>query len=312
MASIFCELTVQDQINTDDMPTQVASGSTLRSAVYVASNGGVESRGDFSGGPARTVALLTIFILCSLPACTLIPAVIVPSSEDDSSLEFKAGDAKPVVENGLESELAADEAGARYFIPLRQESTLPKPHRKMTAEVRNEINIYLKGSRRFIRESLERRAQHEDSLGGILESEGIPKDLLNLAIIESGFSNDVKSPAGAAGIWQFMKSTARMYGLKISLIMDQRRHVKLSTLAAARHLKDLYAKYSDWDLALAAYNAGSGKVDSAIRRFKQRDFWKLARSGAFKTETVRHVAKFYAVTHIADNAAAYGISYRGT
>jgi hypothetical protein len=165
-------------------------------------------------------------------------------------------------------------------------------------EFLREANHFLGPNSRFILESLKRLRPHEQILRQILVDEGLPLDVLALAMVESGFRLDARSNMGAAGPWQFMPSTARLYGLKVAKKEDQRLDPVLSTLAAARHLRDLYRLYGDWHLALAAYNAGTGSVQRAMRRAQASDFWTLARRKAFKQQTIRYVPKVLAVAAI--------------
>ncbi len=105
--------------------------------------------------------------------------------------------------------------------------------------------------------------------------EGLPVELRALPIIESALSPVAVSPMGAAGLWQFMPSTGKSYGLEINSLVDERRDPVLSTRAACRFLKDLYAIYGDWTLAIAAYNCGPGNVNKAIARSGGKTFWDI-------------------------------------
>lgn len=138
----------------------------------------------------------------------------------------------------------------------------------------------------------------------VFRDEGIPPELINVALIESGFKPDARSYAGAVGIWQFMKATARRYGLVVTRKEDQRRDPILATVAAARHLRDLYTQYEDWYLALAAYNAGSGSVDRAMLRARSSDFWELCRKKKLRVQTARYVPKIVAATIIVNHIMA--------
>jgi len=107
------------------------------------------------------------------------------------------------------------------------------------------------------------------------QAEGVPLELLAVGWVESRFNPLALSPKGARGVWQFMPDTARRYGLEVSADRDDRTNLSLSTQAAARHLADLYRRFGDWPLALAAYNAGADRVDAAMARARTRDFWRL-------------------------------------
>lgn len=137
-----------------------------------------------------------------------------------------------------------------------------------------------------------------------LDRAGLPRDLAFLPLIESAFSIRAYSRAHAHGMWQFISSTARHYGLEVGSLIDQRRDPELSTDAAIAYLTDLYAEFGDWYLALAAYNSGSGNVRRAIRRSGSRDFWSLRRH--LPRETRNYVPAFLASIIVAKRPDRYG------
>jgi membrane-bound lytic murein transglycosylase D len=128
----------------------------------------------------------------------------------------------------------------------------------------------------------------------VLEKYGVPVELKYLAVIESKLKTSATSRVGAAGIWQIMPKTGRILGLKITGKTDERRYIYKSSVAAAKYLNDLYKEYDDWLLVIAAYNAGPGTLNKAIKRSGSRDFWKL--QYFLPKETRLHVKKFIA-TH---------------
>ncbi len=142
----------------------------------------------------------------------------------------------------------------------------------------------------------------------ILREEGIPEDLALLPLIESGFNVNARSPKKAIGLWQFMASTGALYGLKVNKWVDERKDPIKSTRAAARHLKDLYNEFGTWPLALASYNAGSGKVKRALAITKASTFWEMGQSRALKAETRNYIPKFMAALIIAKNPDAFGFT----
>ncbi|RXK58863.1 hypothetical protein ESA94_15860 [Lacibacter luteus] len=123
--------------------------------------------------------------------------------------------------------------------------------------------------------------------------EGLPEELVYMAVVESKMKNTATSYAGAAGIWQLMPATAKTLGLKITAAEDQRRNIYKSTAAAAKYLSNLYREFDDWLLAIAAYNCGSGNVYKAIKHAGSRDFWKL--QNFLPKESRDHVKRFIAV-----------------
>ncbi len=153
---------------------------------------------------------------------------------------------------------------------------------------------------------LDRFHHYQEVVEPIFLEFGIPTELMYLSLVESGFNPKAFSRARASGPWQFMKATGRMYKLNVSWYIDERRDPIKSTVAAAHHLRDLYDRFGSWPLALAAYNAGSGKVSRAIRRTGSRDFWKIRRTRSIRRETKDYVPRFIAATLIAKNPTAYG------
>ncbi len=153
---------------------------------------------------------------------------------------------------------------------------------------------------------LDRFHHYQKIVEPIFREFGIPTELMYLSLVESGFNPRAYSRARASGPWQFMKATGRMYQLKVNWYVDERRDPIKSTVAAAHHLRDLYDRFGSWPLALAAYNAGSGKISRAIRKTKTRDFWKIRRTWYIRRETKEYVPRFIAATLIAKNPTAYG------
>jgi membrane-bound lytic murein transglycosylase D len=153
---------------------------------------------------------------------------------------------------------------------------------------------------------LVRSETYKDLVMPILTEQGLPKELFYLAMIESGFSNTAYSRARATGTWQFMKRTGQHYGLNVNYWIDERRDPVKATKAATAFLKDLYREFDDWYLAIAAYNAGPGKVRRAIRKTKSRDFWTISRSRYLKSETKHYVPKMLAALLIASNPERFG------
>ncbi len=136
----------------------------------------------------------------------------------------------------------------------------------------------------------------------------LPSDLVFLSLVESGFNPHAYSRARATGPWQFMKSTAKVYGLRVDDYVDERRDPIKSTVAAARYLRDLYDLFGSWPLAMAAYNAGEGKVMRALERTQAQDFWEIAQTKHLRRETKDYVPRFMAATIIAKNPAEYGFA----
>jgi len=158
----------------------------------------------------------------------------------------------------------------------------------------------------YIDTVLRRVGKYGPMISRILRRYGVPQDLIYLAAAESAFNPHAISKAGAAGMWQFMPSRAREYGLKLNRYVDQREDPVKSTEAAARHLRDLYKEFGDWYLAMAAYDSGPLTVQRAIERTGYSNFWKLRQLHVLPLETQNYVPIFIATALIAKDPEAYG------
>src|SRR5438477_9461442 len=177
----------------------------------------------------------------------------------------------------------------------------------LTDPVAGYINYCSTRGRSTLEHALIRGGRYQDMIRKILRQEGVPQELIYLAQAESGFHPLAVSRVGARGMWQFMGSRARGYGLQRSWWVDERQDPEKATHAAARHLKDLYNQFGDWYLAMAAYNSGPGTVQQAVRRTGYADFWELYRRNVLPKETRNYVPIIVAVTIMAKNPGQYGL-----
>ena len=171
------------------------------------------------------------------------------------------------------------------------------------AEVVKTIRYFQTTARKAFKAWLSRSTLYEPMIRSSLREAGLPEDLVYKAMIESGFNPRAYSRARAAGIWQFVRGTARLYGLRYNTFIDERRDPEKSTRAAIRHIQHLYGLFGDWRLVIAAYNCGQGRLERIIRRSGTRDFWKLK---GLPRETRRHVPRFMAALIISRDPEWFG------
>ena len=140
----------------------------------------------------------------------------------------------------------------------------------------------------------------------ILKANGIPDDFKYLMVIESNLNPTARSSAGAAGLWQFMQTTGREYGLEVNKNIDERYHVEKSTEAACKYLKDAYAKYQDWIAVAASYNAGQARISTQFEKQQVDDMLDLY----LVEETARYVYRIIAAKIMFSNPSAFGFRLR--
>jgi membrane-bound lytic murein transglycosylase D len=162
--------------------------------------------------------------------------------------------------------------------------------------IRNHIHVYTNRKLDQFRVMLGLQDYYFPMIEDIFDSYGLPVELRYMAVIESALNPNAVSRAGATGLWQFMYSTGRMYGLTVNSVVDERRDPVRATHAAARYLKDLYGIYHDWILVIAAYNCGPGNVNKAIKRSGNRkDYWEIYYR--LPRETRGYIPQYVAATY---------------
>src|SRR6202453_2370553 len=201
----------------------------------------------------------------------------------------------PSAEPGVKAKAQAEIKSTHSDLPLM-----------MTDQVAGYISYFSTRGRGTFERAFARSGRYHDMMVRVLKEEGVPQDLIYLAQAESGFQPTAVSRAGARGIWQFMGSRAKGYGLQRSPWVDDRQDPEKSTRAAARHLRDLYGQFGDWYLAMAAYNSGPGTVQAAVKRTGYADFWELYRRNVLPKETRNYVPIILAVTLMTKNLSHYG------
>ncbi len=172
--------------------------------------------------------------------------------------------------------------------------------------VQGHIRFFNVAIRNRFEQWLIRLSHYRPLVDSIFSEFQLPSDLIYLSLVESGFNPHAYSRARAAGPWQFMKGTAKVYGLRVDSYVDERRDPVKSTVAAARYLRDLYDLFGTWPLAMAAYNAGEGKVMRALHTAQAESFSDIAKTRLIRRETKEYVPRFMAATIIAKNPDRYG------
>lgn len=182
---------------------------------------------------------------------------------------------------------------------------------KPNALVQSFINYYLGRGRATMESGLRRSGRFLQMAQKIFREEGVPQDLVWLGQVESAWSPLARSWASAVGLWQFIPGTGAQYGLRQDYWVDERSSFEKATRASARYLKWLADRYAgNWELAMAAYNSGEGRVDSAIARTGYADFWEIYARGLLPMETRNYVPNILATIIIAKNPERYGFNVK--
>lgn len=164
--------------------------------------------------------------------------------------------------------------------------------------------------RSYLQDGLSRGARFLPMIQDVFRAEGLPLDLAYVPLIESAFKPNALSRASAKGIWQFMRGTGLENGLRHDWYIDERADPEKATRAAAKYLKTLYGMFGDWHLALASYNAGPGRVQKALKRAGEVDFWAV--SSSLPRETQDYVPLILAAVIVARNPVQYGLDIQPT
>ncbi len=189
-----------------------------------------------------------------------------------------------------EEKVLEAEVGFDFFLDARETQAMENYFKMFTHTHRKTFEAWLKRSELFL-----------PYIKQVFEERGLPEDLIYLPFAESGFNVRAYSRAGAAGLWQFMPATGRHYGLRVDWWMDERRNPYLSTHKAADYLEKLYGDFNDWYLALAAYNAGEGRVARAMTTSGHDNYFDLINGPYLARETRNYVPKFLAILKIVHN-----------
>ena len=282
-----------------------------------------------------TYLIILFSLLLTVSACTSLNNGAADGPAGENIEAASASDADPLTQGievspseisgkGLTEQLTIPEPEKTVILEVKELEALGKweegslktvPEKKeiqydFPVTVNKHVEFYLDFFQNRQRETfvrwLGRSGRYLPLIQQQLKEAGLPLDLVYLPMIESGYSMTAYSKAHAVGLWQFIKPTGRHYGLVINNYVDERRNPVKSTRAAVAYLSDLYDEFGSWHLAVAGYNAGEGRVRSAVRKYKTDNFWKIAQHKGLKSETKRYVPKLIAAIIIAKDPAKYG------
>jgi len=231
-----------------------------------------------------------------------LPAESSPSAVYLSLSEF-LGDSIYTREDLIDLVLSTSETSLETDTTISKRA-YPNVPLIVNSYVENALTFYQTKGRKVFSKWLERAEEAIPYYTALLEEEGLPDEVVYLAMIESGFSTSAYSRSHASGPWQFIASTARIFGLEVSYWYDERRDPELSTRAACRYLKNLHDKFNDWYLAFAAYNCGERRLNRAMKRAGQSNYWALRRH--LPRQTRDYVPSYLAARIICQNPTQYG------
>jgi membrane-bound lytic murein transglycosylase D len=261
-----------------------------------------------------------LFLVLNWPARAQPPVSSLAAADGAQKPSAESAPEAAPAAHGLLQGLGEDATGPDDAAPEEEaeaEGRLPALSRRMrpllvpeNPRIDSAQRYFLTRQRSVMEAGYRRAGRYMPLIRAVLAEEGLPPQLAYLAALESNFDPLARSPAHAVGLWQFMDDTARRYGLRVSQPWyDERLDPVYSTRAAARLLGILYDRFGSWDMALAAYNAGDGRIRRAIRRAGQppggQDFWSLRR---LPRETKGYVPAFYALLRIYENPWTHGLA----
>jgi membrane-bound lytic murein transglycosylase D len=249
---------------------------------------------------------MNIRIIALVFLCVGLPALFIMESITFSGNLFSNFQDRTYSEQGLRRALDNYPREPLFALPIQRERPFFTAVNDLSIcrhrEVRKFMYQYLTRDREYVKSSILRSRKYLDMIHDIIDENGeLPSGLALLPLLESGFDPRAVSRSRAVGLWQFIRGTSAIFGLKTDVWLDERRNVEKSTRAAVLHLHNLYRRFSSWELALAAYNGGSGHIIRAMKETGARTFWELHEKGALRRETAEYVPRFAALLVIYAN-----------
>ena len=283
----------------------------------------IDTHGAHAGIDTARIALATDSSADSITLAEAAEAALAPIDPDsaaDAAILEQLATAKPTPQDsGLEDSGATEVPGGANAVGTADVTyDIDVETYGAHARVQYYLDFFQGPARDRFSIWLQRMPRYEPMIRTTLRTYGVPEDMVYLALIESGYSNTAVSRARATGMWQFMKGTGKLYGLRIDSWIDERRDPVRATDAAARHLADLRDRFGSMYLAAAAYNAGAGKVGRGLRRLPDEDeeeeenpdatFFRLYDTRFLRRETKDYVPKLIAAALIAKQPEKYGFA----
>ncbi|HSY62114.1 MAG TPA: transglycosylase SLT domain-containing protein [Cytophaga sp.] len=247
-----------------------------------------------------SVIILTasILLIGAVPVCAQIDSSSVVTSSDSTIIKAEEFEEKAAQ---VPSQPSVDEVIAKRLKALQNEVPLV-----YNAKIKGFIDYFSVRNARYALVMERRKRIYFPMFEEILKSQNVPEEIKYLAIVESGLNAKAVSPAGAAGLWQFMTFTGKEFGLKQDELLDERLDPEKATVAACKYLSALHRTFNDWELALASYNCGPGNVRRAIRKSGYKEtFWQIY--DYLPKETRSYVPQFVALTYIMNHMGDHGI-----
>jgi membrane-bound lytic murein transglycosylase D len=247
-----------------------------------------------------SVIILTasILLIGAVPVCAQIDSSSIVTSSDSTIIKAEEFEEKAAQ---APSQPSVDEVIAKRLKALQNEVPLV-----YNAKIKGFIDYFSVRNARYALVMERRKRIYFPMFEEILKSQNVPEEIKYLAIVESGLNAKAVSPAGAAGLWQFMTFTGKEFGLKQDELLDERLDPEKATVAACKYLSALHRTFNDWELALASYNCGPGNVRRAIRKSGYKEtFWQIY--DYLPKETRSYVPQFVALTYIMNHMGDHGI-----